>query len=150
MSTEAKVQFHLDPEKHNGIKTESLWAEQVAPDQFRILNSPFFVFGVSADDIVSAIEKDHVLEFQNVIARGGHSTYRLFLQGGRTISSPDFQAYWEPISRQGATFENADNHFIAIDITPEQNIVEIYKLLEKGELDGIWAFEEAHYAARRP
>lgn len=145
MSIEARVQFRLDPKKHNGIKTESLWAEQVAPDRFRILNSPFFVFGISADDIVSAKEKNRVLEFQNVIARGGHSTYRLFLQGGRTISSPDFQTYWKPISRHGATFENADNHFISIDITPEQNIVEIYKLFEKGELDGIWAFEEAHY-----
>jgi hypothetical protein len=71
--------------------------------------------------------------------------YRIFLQGGRTIKAPDFRSHWEPIAIQGATFENADDHFVAIDIPPGKNVATIYELLDKGEQDGIWAFEEVHY-----
>ena len=36
-----------------------MWAERVGPDEFRILNSPFFVFGVSAEEIVKARIRNH-------------------------------------------------------------------------------------------
>jgi Domain of unknown function (DUF4265) len=148
MPNQVKVQFSLGPYEHKGIKTETVWAEEITPGKFRILNSPFFVFGISAADIVSAEKCDQVFEFKEVISRGGHSTYRLFLQGGRTINSPDFQLRWKALSELGATFENADDHFVSIDIPPERDIAEIYKLMENGEEEGIWVFEEAHYGGR--
>lgn len=144
---QVKVQFRVDPSDKRGVETESLWAEKVGSGRFRILNSPFFLFGISADDVVTAEDADGSLRFQSVVFRGGHSTYRIFLQGGRTINGSDFRIYWEPISAQGATFENADDHFAAIDIPPGKNVAEIYELLNRGEQDGIWAFEEVHYAA---
>ena len=102
------------------------------------------MFGISADDVVAAEEEDTKgLVFQGVIARGGHSTYRIFLQGGRSIKEPDFRIYWEPIAAQGATFENADDYFVAVDIPAGKDVSEIYKFLEKGEQDGVWSFDEA-------
>ena len=142
---QVKVQFRVDPSDQRGVETESLWAEGAGDGRFRILNSPFFLFGVSADDVVEAKEVGGVLMFQGVISRGGHSTYRLFLQGGRTINGADFLGGWEPISLLGATFENANNHFVAVDIPPGRDVAAIYKLLDKGEQDGIWAFEEVYY-----
>jgi hypothetical protein len=141
-----KIEFELDPNDQQESKTESLWAEKVGFGQFRIANSPFFLFGISAEDIVEAEEIDHKLTFKRVVSRGGHSTYRIFLQNGRTITDPDFQTYWEPISTLGATFENADDRFIAVDIPPGIDVTAIYKLLERGEQDGIWIFEEVYYA----
>jgi hypothetical protein len=85
------------------------------------------------------------MEFQEVLTRGGHSTYRIFLQGGKAIQEDDFQRYWEPISALGATLENANNHFAAVDIPHGKNVAEIYRLLEAGEDAGIWAFEEGFY-----
>jgi len=143
-----KVQFSVDPNDQRGVKTESLWAERVGPGRFRILNSPFFLFGISADDVVEAKEVDGDLRFQRVVSRGGHSTYRIFLQHDRTIKDADFTTYWEPISGLGATFENADDHFVAVDIPPGKEVAAIYELLDKGEQDGIWAFEEVHYAGQ--
>lgn len=145
VANEVKIQFTVDPREDRGVKTETVWAEPVGQGRFRILNNPFFIFGVSAEDIVAAEEADGILKFQQVVARGGHSSYRIFLQGDRTIHGPDFRAYWEPISAQGATFENANDHFVSIDIPPEKNVAVIYRLLERGEEDGIWAFEEVHY-----
>lgn len=141
-----RVQFSVDPKDQRGAKTESLWAEKVGPRQYRILSSPFFLFGISAEDIVEAEATEQGLRFQNVASRGGHSTYRIFLQDGRTIKSSDFRAYWEPVSNLGATFENADDHFIAVDIPPGRDVAAIYELMVKGEKAGIWAFEEVHYA----
>jgi hypothetical protein len=146
ITNQVKVQFLVYPNDQRGIETESLWAEKVGPGKFRILNSPFFLFGISADDVVAAEEVDGHLKFQNVISRGGHSTYRIFLQGGRTIKDADFRTYWEPVSKLGATFENADDHFVAVDIPPGKDVAKIYEFLNEGEQDGIWAFEEVHYA----
>jgi Domain of unknown function (DUF4265) len=147
-TNQVKVQFHVDPNDQRGVKTESLWAERVGFGRFRILNSPFFLFGISADDVVEAEEADDGLRFQSVVSRGGHSTYRIFLQGGRTIKDADFRIYWEPISKLGATFENADDHFVALDIPPGKDVAAIYELLDRGEQDGVWAFEEVHYAGQ--
>ena len=141
-----KVEFRVDPNEQRGVKTESLWAESVGPRLFRILNSPFFLFGISADDVVEAEETEGALKFRRVASRGGHSTYRIFLQNGRTIKDRAFQDYWEPISKLGATFENADDHFAAVDIPPGSDVAAIYSLLDRGEQDRIWAFEEVHYA----
>ena len=143
-----KIRFQVDPKDQRGVGTESLWAEKIETGNFRILNSPFFLFGISAEDIVGAKETKNGLIFQSIISRGGHSTYRIFLQGGRTIKGSDFHSYWEPIARQGATFENADDHFASIDIPSEKDVAAIYSLLERGEQDGIWAFEEVYYAGQ--
>jgi hypothetical protein len=145
-TNQVKVKFQVDPNDQRGVKTESLWAEKTESGRYRILNSPFFLFGISAEDVVEAEEAEDGLGFRRVVFRGGHSTYRIFLQGSRTIKGNDFRTYWEPISALGATFENADDHFVAIDIPPGKDVAAIYRLLEKGEQDDIWAFEEVHYA----
>jgi hypothetical protein len=148
--TKVKVQFRLDPANEQGMETESVWAEPLGADRFRILNSPFYIFGISAEDVVAAEEIAGRLEFREVTSRGGHSTYRVFLQGGRTIRDADFQCSWGPISALGGTFENANDHFVAVDIPSGLNVAEIFKLLEKGEQSGLWAFEEVHYEAGSP
>jgi hypothetical protein len=55
MSERVKIDFQLNPEDQQGHETEKVWAERVGTNEFRVLNSPFFVFGMSADDVVSFI-----------------------------------------------------------------------------------------------
>jgi hypothetical protein len=140
-----RIRFQLKQEDERGPKTESLWAEPKDDFAFRILNSPFYAFGVSAEDIISADLRDGFLEFREVLYQGGHSTYRLFLQGGRTIQDKDFTSLWKPISELGATYENANSRFVAVDIPPGKDIRTIYNHFEEGEKLGVWAFEEANY-----
>ena len=142
---EISILFRLDPANEKGYKTESVWAECLEePYHFRVLNSPFYIFGISAEDTISAKDIEGTLEFQEVVSRGGHSTYRVFLQGGRTISNADFQEQWEPIAALGATFENANDRFIAVDVPPGKDIENIRRLLDKGEQIGVWAYEEGN------
>ncbi|PYX40896.1 MAG: hypothetical protein DMG81_04960 [Acidobacteria bacterium] len=62
-----------------------------------------------------------------------HSTYRVFLQGGRTIDSSGFINYWQPIGSLGATFEKANNSFVSVDIPPRRDVSAVYALLQKRE-----------------
>jgi len=136
-----KVRFQLP----SGYETETVWADRVSPDQFRIENSPFFMNGVSFQDIVRAKEADGFFEFEEVVTRGGHSTYRIFMQGARTLQDDEFRHYWGPISALGATYENGNGRYITVDIPPGKNVAAIYKLLEAGEEVGVWAFDEGHF-----
>jgi hypothetical protein len=142
-----RVSFPLN-DAEQGFETEMLWAEILGENRFRVANSPFFVFGVSAEDVVAATPTAHTLKFDRILEKSGHSTYRLFLQRGRTIDGDDFKEYWEPIARLGATFENGNNRVLAVDLSPAVLVSEVYKLLERGEADGIWIFEEGDYSEK--
>jgi len=140
-----KIAFDLDPADGHGYETETVWAEPVGGDRFRLQNSPFFAFGVSAEDVVSAVPaRKGIYKFQQVVQMGGHSTYRIFLQDS-TIADDCFLTRWHEIQALGATYENGNGRFVSVDIPPETDIRKIYCLLEQGEKDGVWAFEEANY-----
>jgi hypothetical protein len=140
-----KVRFRLNPEDEQGFETEAMWAESVASFQFRLRSCPFFAFGVSLNDVVQARETQNGFEFERVIERGGHSTYRVYLKGGFTLRDVEFRERWEEIKRFGAFLESANDRLAAIDIPPGKDSAAIYRLLEAGEEQGIWALEEGHY-----
>ena len=141
-----RIRFQLaDEDQVGGMVSENLWAEPLGDSTFRLLNSPLFASGISVNDIVIAEQVEDVFEFRKVSTQGGHSTYRLYLKDGRRIESGDFQRRWEAISSLGATYENANGVFVAVDIAPGKSMEEIYECFEDGERSGVWVFEEANY-----
>jgi hypothetical protein len=139
-----KVRFALDPKDWEGLGSESLWASQIAPGEYQIRNSPFYIYGISAEDIVSARDVDGILSFAAVSRRGGHSTYRILVTEGESISSPKFLQSWQPLQDLGCTYEQAKSRWLSVDVPPMTDIFAAYALLEKGEAAGAWTFEEAH------
>jgi hypothetical protein len=148
LANRVKIRFPLNPEEQNGLEAENLWAERVKANRYRILNSPFFVFGVSADDIVTTTRVGDIQQFAGVASRSGHSTYRIFLQGDRTINSGDFKGVWKRLASLRCTYENANDKFISVDVPPAAEVERIYSILEEGERAGIWAFEEGHHSGQ--
>jgi hypothetical protein len=139
-----KVRFPLKPEDWEGLEAENLWAEIIGPDQYRLRNSPFYAYGVSVEDVVYAKESENVLNFAGIARRGGHSTYRILLPEGDSIRTRGFLTYWEPMENIGCTYELAKERWLAVDVPPRVDIFEVYALLEKGETEGAWSFEEGH------
>jgi Domain of unknown function (DUF4265) len=125
--------------------TESLWAESLGADRYRLANSPFVVYGLSHRDIVIAkSDEEGLLQFVDVSERGGHSTYRLLLSN--LISSNQFRlAHWPAFRILGCTFEQAGERLFAIDVPSESDVAAIYHELEAGESKGLWEFEEANF-----
>lgn len=140
-----KITVILNPADNQGVGTESLWAEALGNDRYRIRNSPFFVYGLSNEDIVVGKLKDGVVKFHSILLRGNHSTYRLKLPGS-SINDAKFLKYWEPLQKIGCSFE--EGPLVSVDVPPQANIYTVYDLLKVGESDGIWEFEEGHCGHR--
>jgi Domain of unknown function (DUF4265) len=137
-----KVLFWLEDDAWHGYTTETVWAEHAEDNHFRLRNVPFHVFGVSVEDIVSADLTDQGLIFTNVLFHAGHSTYRIITN--ETTTEEQLAEYWAPLENLGCTYEQGMGRLRAIDVPPEADIAAIYALLENGEIDGIWEFEEGH------
>ncbi len=76
-----KVGFDVDADDWHGHSSETLWASQTdVPDEFVLENAPFFVRGVSYGDRVATQLHGGARMFQRVVARSGHSTYRVIPQ----------------------------------------------------------------------
>lgn len=137
----AKVTFHLEPGAWHGSATETVWAEPVAPGQYRLRNVPFYAFDVSYGDVVGTGDDTGRLVFGSVLRRGGHSTYRLLL---KESLRDQFEAFWKPLADCGCTYEEGHRPLLAVDVPAEADIFEVYRRLEAGELAGVWSFEEGH------
>ena len=142
-----KIHFNLEPSEWHSTTVESLWARKLPVDDgtlvFELQNAPFDAFGVSYLDIVRAVEMDGALFFASVALPGGHSTYRLLV----TWPSPAFDAAWAGLSQHGCTYESGNSggrKLFSVDVPPAAGIHEVYRLLEAGEAQGVWTFEEGH------
>jgi len=133
-----KIKVFLEPNDW-GYETEGLWAEKISEGKYKVRNSPFFAFDISNEDIVTTYIKDGIVCFSKVIIRGGHSTYRIILK-----NKNEFESFWKPIQKAGCFYEFAEGSLYAIDVLPKADIDEVYSLLEEGEKQGVWEFEEGH------
>jgi hypothetical protein len=140
----AKVIFNLADDWH-GFETETVWAEAVGEERLKLKNSPFYAKGVSFQDVINVkkIENDIFL-FDSVLIAEGHSTYRIIV--AKSTPHEIFENYWKPIEGLGCSYEAAKDLYsiLAVDVPSETDIHEVYRLLEKGEEDGVWDFEEGH------
>lgn len=119
--------------------TESLWAEALGDNRYRLENTPFFAYGLSADDIVEALpEEDGFLMFSRVIEKSGHRTLRVSLDEPVQVEpGPTLLA---EIKRLGCTYEGASNTLICIDIPPEVPLKEVAEMLIR--LDVGWEYAD--------
>ena len=141
-----KIYFILAPDEWHGYDTESVWAEEISKNKFRVGNSPFFAKGVSFEDIVATKRINHQDIYDKTLISSGHSTYRLLVKD-HNFPEP-FNSYWKPIEKLGVSYEENTKlalRMFALDIPPATDIEKVYALLEEGENAGIWDFEEGHF-----
>jgi hypothetical protein len=144
-----KVRFGLDSNDWHGHSAESLWASPVAGEGYQILNSPFFRRGIAFNDVVTAVatDQERLFEFEKVVKRSGHSTYMFFFE----VNTPEFKAYWQKLREEGCSDESMDiklsigrRHLYSVDVPPTANLRYVYQVLEQGELQGVWRFQEGY------
>lgn len=149
-----KMSFVLDPAEWHRSPGESFWVEPVltgTPDKvgFVLQNSPFFVRGVSFLDTVRGKEADDGnLEFDGVIARGGHSTYMLLVPP----DSPLFEEFWQRLKRLGCSYEGGGEMDLSIgprllysvDVPEASDIHAVIAVLDGGEHQGVWMYQTGH------
>ena len=91
--------------------TESLWGTKVEKLIYRIENVPFYVKGVSFDDLVLVgINDNGEFIFEKVLKKSGHSTYRIYLL--KNNQQVNFEKYWKLLEMIGCTYEIFMKHTI--------------------------------------
>jgi hypothetical protein len=139
-----KIVLSLELNAWHGHATETLWAERVGTQRYRIRSVPFYAKGLRYGDIVTTIPGTQGEMVERIAIRSGHSTYRLFLAKEVSFESAMFQQSWKLLEDLGCTMERATERLIAVDVPPSTSIHDAYYLLEKGERDGVWKFEEGY------
>lgn len=153
MHNMVKVVFELDSDDWHGTPVETLWAEPISENGGRegllISNSPFYVRGISFLDTVRATPTEHdgVYNFAKVLQRGGHSTVMiLFKPDDARVAS-----YWRQLEDMGCSYESSTERLsigvrklYSVDIPPTTQLSKVYELLQRGESEGVWMFQDGY------
>jgi hypothetical protein len=143
-----KMTIPLGADAWHGFGTEVVWIEGSLDGTLRLRNTPFFAKGLSYLDVVDVKIEDDELLFYDVRQRGGHSTYRLILEDAATEAQ--FSERWKALAAHGCTYESfADLRLYAVDVPSVEAVKAVYQLLQAGEREGIWDFEEGHFAGAK-
>jgi hypothetical protein len=143
-----QVSLPLDPDSWHGTSSEGIWARLVKalPPYKAIVevdNIPFFTRSLSLRDKISIMYDEGRVKFDAVFERGGHSTCQVF------VENESFKAsrMLDMVKAIGCDREMAEfrgGKLYALDIPPEVDIHEVYEILDKGQREGSWLFQEGY------
>ena len=114
---------------------ESLWAEEISPKRYRLDNNPFFVYGISRDDIVEAEPMDGttMLRFRRLVEKRGNRTIRVYSESP-DIQDEAFKPVLEGLKSLGCDYEGFPPRMISINIPPKVEWEAVVKYLNARDL----------------
>jgi hypothetical protein len=141
MNEEGLEKIHIDLPNHWAIGGESLWAEPLGNDLYKIENIPFYAYGLNFQDIVRATPDSDkfILEIRELIEPNGHRTFRVFFN--KSIEREQQENILDSMMEFGITYERADKIYVALDLKPDGNYKAIYDKLDELLEKDILAFE---------
>jgi hypothetical protein len=148
-----KVHFRLvqDEDGYPPFTSEAMWCVREGDNRFRLDNIPYFVTGVSYDDVVSVLaDEEGSLNFHEVLVESGHSTLRVMFLDTPADQRPVLDRAKElqgNLTAKGClTRISPSPEILAVDVPPPIPIEEIVSLLSQGEDDGLWSYDEGTLA----
>ncbi|MFE1953685.1 DUF4265 domain-containing protein [Streptomyces sp. NPDC059524] len=140
-----KVHFRMDVDEDGWppVSVESLWAVDLGDGTVRLDNTPWFVRGVSSDDIIRVdLDGEGVRWAGETVESAEHCTIRLIVLKD-SGSAAARESVLETFHRLGTTGEGIQRFgMVALDVPPGADLPQIRKLLEHGESEGRWQWEE--------
>ncbi|MFF4583646.1 DUF4265 domain-containing protein [Streptomyces sp. NPDC001373] len=140
-----KVHFRMDMDEEGWppASVESLWAVDLGDGSVRLDNTPWFVRGVASGDIIRVEPDEEGLRWAGETVRASeHCTIRLIvLKDSGSVAAR--QTVLKTFHRLGTTGEGIGQfRMVALDVPPDAELPRIRKLLEHGEAEGWWHWEE--------
>jgi len=131
-----------------GEYVETLWAERVGPDLYRLENSPFWAYGVSWLDVVEAHpDADGQLVMSRVAEKAGHRTVRVFFDSDAD-ESPAAKAVLDGVVALGASYEGMNPRYLAIDVPPGVDLMRVARYLTQHDVQ--WEHADPRYSDLYP
>jgi hypothetical protein len=148
-----KVHFKLvqDEDGYPPFTSEAMWCVRIDNDRFRLDNIPYFVTGISYDDVISVLtDEEGRLNFHQVLEENGHSTLRVMFLGTpadpRPVAVRAKELQGRLTTRGCLTRISPSPEILAVDVPPSIPIGEITDLLSEGEANGLWSSDEGTLA----
>jgi hypothetical protein len=137
-----KIKIPLDGKNLADADAEWVWAQPLGEGTYRVDNVPFYAKGLSCEDVVKAETEDGALTLKGIVRHGGHSTYRVYANEGRT--KPAVVSLLEKLKGLNCDIEPATDKLVGVDVLPEANIYAVYEALAESERSGVIDFDEGH------
>ena len=148
-----EVWFRIEKD-NDGYPESKEWEQLLArpllerDDYFQIESIPFYLKDISLGDVVKArttqnseIEQAEIFEFDGVVDRGGHNTYRLLLRR----KHPDDPEFTErEFLGKGLAVEVQHGDFFAIDVPPSLDQRAIDNYLAGEAESGRWEMQDGY------
>jgi hypothetical protein len=144
-----RVLFELkkDEDGYPPVDAERLWAEPLGNNLFKIDNVPFFVKGISCEDVVEAsADSEGELRYKSLVRPSARNTLRVVM----FRESPDPRSLAERVAvlrsqlaEIGCSTELSHvPGLVAVD-TDSVSINRVLDVLRSGEKANLWEYEEA-------
>lgn len=128
-----KVVFPIGEEKPETLSAERLWAREIGVNEFEIMNTPFFTYGISNGDIVEAFESstEGLFAFSRILQKSGWKTIRV-LTGDYLPKESTPDVLTQLLKTMNCTgYESGFNTILAVDVPPDLNPIQLGQVLDQ-------------------
>lgn len=141
MSEEGLEKVHIDLPNHWAIGGESMWAEPLGNDLYKIENIPFYAYGLNFHDVVRATADSDELkpEIRELVEPSGHRTFRVFFE--KHLERSEQEEVLNSMKDLTISYERANSTYFALDMKPEGNYQVVFDRLDELEQQNILGFE---------
>lgn len=141
MSETKHEKIHIDLPNHWATGGESMWAEPLGDNLFKIKNAPFFAYGLNYDDVVRATADSESLkpEIRALVESSGHRTFRLFFN--KELTREQQEDILDSFQVLHVSYERANDTYVVLDLTPEGSYSSVFDKLDGYEKQELLSFE---------
>ncbi|MEL7005826.1 MAG: DUF4265 domain-containing protein [Bacteroidota bacterium] len=141
MSEDILCKIYIDLPNHWAAGGESLWAESLGDDLYKVENIPFFAYGLNFHDIVLATSDSPELkpEVHKVVKQSGHRTLRVSFK--EHINGDQQEEYLNSMTNFSISYERANSIYFALDIESEGSYNDVYDRLDELQKQEVLEFE---------
>ena len=116
-----KVAFEIQNDD-GSVEIETLWAEPLGKQLYRLDNSPFRIYSVSwGDEVLAPPSADGLPTFQSVVSKSGNRTVRVRLDPPYEEGNVSAKEMHDLVA-MGCSFEGSRNRLMSVNIPAELSL----------------------------
>jgi hypothetical protein len=140
---QVKILFTIDDDPDLKVKGESIWADVLENETYRVDNIPIFVYGVGYADVVAASmdQEREFLTFDRVVSRAPNITYRITRDPSVLPSDSRLREALLVVKPFATVVEHAMDGFYLYNVPESQNAEKLETILDSGRSGGLWDWE---------
>ena len=113
-------------------EVETLWAERLGKNRYRLDNLPFFAYGVSWQDVIETERRDGTNEFVRVIEKSGNRTVRVILDEPAD-ESETMRRVLDGLTEIGCSLERMTQRYIVVNVPLDVDLETVQVYLNASE-----------------